>query len=85
VFYEKSERLNEIYKIIAVIENDIRDTEEIIKSINFDAVYDDGLTDKFISYRDNEDRLRYLKDEQGKIERYLRKARMYHKDFEILL
>jgi hypothetical protein len=64
-------------RIAAIIETENEETEEIINSINADTVYDAGMTDKLIKYRDNEEILRYLKDKQRKIELYLRKARRY--------
>jgi hypothetical protein len=74
-YYEKSERLKELERIIAVIENENGETEEIIKSINADTVYDDEMTDRLINYRDNEGYLKDLKKEQREIELYLRIAR----------
>jgi hypothetical protein len=74
-YYEKLKRLKELERIIAVIENDNKVTEEIIKSINADTVYDSEMTDKLVNYRDNEGYLKDLKKEQIEIELYLRIAR----------
>jgi uncharacterized membrane protein YvbJ len=76
-FHDKSERLEEINKIIANIERDKKEIEEIIKSTNADTVYNNEITDKLINYRDNEDYLKELKEEQRKIELYLRHACKY--------
>jgi len=80
-YREKQERLFDISKKIAAIENDNAETEELIKSINADTVYDDEMFEKLINYRDNEDRLVELKNEQRKIELYIKNARSYFKNY----
>jgi len=77
IYQKKLERLNELRKTIAAIESDNAETDKIIESINEDTYYDDELTDKLINYRDNEEKLKYLKDEQRKTERYLKIAGKY--------
>jgi hypothetical protein len=77
VFYKKQERLFELNKIITVIKIDIKETDEIIKTVNIDTLYDDIFTDKLIAYRDNMDKLILLKKEQKEIEIYLKNFRMY--------
>jgi hypothetical protein len=81
VFYKKQERLFELNKIISIIEIEIRDTEEIIKTEKIDALYDDIFADKLIAYRDNMDKLILLKKEQKEIEIYLKNFRMYKHSF----
>jgi len=83
VYRKKLERLNEIRKIIASIENDNDETEEIIKSINIDTVHDDETINKFINYRDNDTKLSVLKDEQREIELYIKNFRIYNKNLRI--
>jgi len=80
VYCKKLERLNEIRKTIIFIETENAGTDEIIKSMNADMVCDDETADKLIKYRDNEEKLEYLKDEKNKIERYIKHARSYIKN-----
>jgi len=79
VYCKKLERLNEIRKTIIFIETENAGTDEIIKSMNADTVCDDETADKLIKYRDNIEKLEYLKDEQNKIERYIKRAHTYLK------
>ena len=83
VYHEKLERLNELRKLITAIENENVETENIIKSINLDNDFNDELTDKLIKNRDNEYKLSSLKDEQRKIELYIKNFRMYNKNIRI--
>ena len=83
VYRKKLKRLIELRKIIASIENDNNETEEIIKSINIDTVHDDETINKFINYRDNDNKLSVLKDEQKKIELYIKNFRIYNKNIGI--
>ncbi|GBU28266.1 hypothetical protein R84B8_01824 [Treponema sp. R8-4-B8] len=80
-FHKKLERLNELKKTIAAVENDNKKTEDFIKSINADTVYDDETLERLINYRDNEEKLDDLKNEQRKIELYIKNARSYFKNY----
>jgi len=79
IYHKNIKRLNHLRKIIASIENDNIETEEIIKSINFDTVFNDDLTDKLIKYRDDEDKLNILKTELKQIEKYINNFLIYNK------
>jgi len=78
-YHEKNDRLNQLRKTIAAIENDNRETEELIKLINHDTVYDDEFTDKLIKYGENEYKLNDLKNEKKTIEKYIKNAGKYFK------
>jgi len=77
-YYEKHERLFEIIKEITALENDNKEFNELIKITNLDTDVDDEFADKLICYRNNEDKLKFLKNEQIKIEYYIKNARMYN-------
>jgi len=79
VYREKLKRLNELRKLIALIENEDRETEKLIWSVNLDADLEKELADRLIGYRDNDDKLSVLKDEQRKIEKYIKNFRIYNK------
>lgn len=83
VYREKLKRLNELRKIITAVENEEKETEEIIKSINLDDDFDDELTDRLINSKHNDLRLSYLKAEQKEIELYIKNFRMYNKNLGI--
>jgi len=76
-YNKKLERLQEIRKTIAVIENDKAEQDKIIKSLDVYNIYSDEIFWKLFEYRDNEERLKELKNEQRKIEIYLRTADKY--------
>jgi hypothetical protein len=83
VYHKKLERLNELKKIITAIESEDKDTENIIRSTNFDAFFEEKFTDRLINYRDNDLKLSYLKNELKEIELYIKNFRMYNKKIGI--
>jgi len=80
VYYGKLERLNELRKIITSIENNNLNSENIINSNNFGAVYDDGQADNLVTCKN---KLISLKKEKKEIERYIKNFRMYNKKLGI--
>jgi len=82
VYHEKINRLFELKKEITAVENNINNTDNIIKSLNFDKDHDEELYNKFIDYRDNEEKLNQLKNEQKEIEKYIKNANMYKNVFK---
>jgi len=83
VYHEKLERLNELRKLITAIEIEDKETEKMIWAIDLDAYLENELTDRLINYRDNDNKLSVLKDEQRKIELYIKNFRMYNKNIRI--
>jgi hypothetical protein len=71
VFHKHLEKLTDLNNIITAIEFDIKETEEIIKTEDIDTLYDDIFTDKLITYRDNEHKLKELKNERRELELYI--------------
>jgi len=76
MYYKKLERLNELRKKIAAVENDNLKTEGLFASNNLNVVYDNEDVDNFVIYKGS---LSSLKKEQKEIELYIRNFRMYNK------
>jgi hypothetical protein len=76
-FRRKRERLGELDNLIGIIESDNLRAMETIKAMDFEADMDYGTADRLAKCREDEDRLGELKDERGKIRKYLRAARRY--------
>jgi len=81
-YHEKLERLNKLKLLIITIENNKKETDELIKSINADTHYDEELIDKLIKYRNNEEKLNVLEKELIETEKYIRTANMYKNAFK---
>jgi hypothetical protein len=76
-YIQNLEKLHALREEIRVLELHNNDMEKLISDMNFD----DGLTDKFINYRNNIDKLEILKFEYKKINLYLINARPYLKEY----
>jgi hypothetical protein len=79
-YYDKLERLNELRKKIAAVENDKLNTEKYFNSNDLGVVYDDEDTDNFVICKD---KLSSLKKEKTEIERFIKNFRMYNKNLSI--
>ena len=81
VCQQKHERLLEIITLISIAETENEEIDKIILSINFGKKLKNNIINKFILYSDNLEKLKRLKEEQKEIQRYLRIANSYKRNF----
>ena len=67
----------EINLLIYNIEIKNKEILDQIISADIDMLCDDNFSDKLIKFRDDEDKLKELKNEQREIQTYIRNARHY--------
>ena len=76
-YYKNVSRLHHIIGLINDIEIRNKYILDQIESMDIEMSFDDDFTDKLIKFRDEQDYLELLKNEQKRIQIYLKNVRHY--------